>query len=85
MTSGARASKFDSGEYEDVVELGQSAAVHMPETINVWVLLMRAAVQTKNAAKASEFASKVVALACGKTQKLKSEAEAVLNARTVGA
>ncbi|WP_306112735.1 MULTISPECIES: hypothetical protein [unclassified Roseovarius] len=77
--------KFDCGEYEDVVELGQSAAVHMPETINVWVLLMRAAVQTKNAAKASEFASKVVALACGKTQKLKSEAEAVLNARTVGA
>ena len=77
--------KFDSGEYEDVVKLGQSAAVHMPETINVWVLLMRAAVQTKNAAKASEFASKVVTLACGKTQKFKSEAEAVLNARTVGA
>lgn len=77
--------KFDHGEFEDVVELGQSAASHMPETINVWVLLMRAAVQTRNAGKAAEFARKVIGLACAKTQKLKSEAEAVLNAQTVEA
>lgn len=77
--------KFDCGAFEDVVELGQSAAAHMPETINVWVLLMRAAVQTKNASKAAEFAGKVINLTCAKTQKLKSEAEAVLNAQTVGA
>ncbi len=77
--------KFDRGEFEDVVELGQSAAAHMPETINVWVLLMRAAVQTRNAGKAAEFARKVVGLTCAKTQKLKSEAEAVLNAQTVEA
>lgn len=77
--------KFDSGDFEEAVALGQSAAAHMPETINVWVLLMRAAVQTKNAGKAAEFAGQVIALACGKTQKLRSEAEAILNAQTVEA
>lgn len=70
--------RYGLGEYGAALELGQSAAAALPETLNVWVLLMRAATKAKDAAKATEFAHKVIDLTCLETEKLKSEAEAVL-------
>ena len=70
--------KFRLGEYATAMELAQSAVISLPEKINVWVLLMRAADKAENAAKATESAHKVIELTCAKTEKLKSEAEAVL-------
>lgn len=76
--------RFGLGEYGAALEFGQSAAAALPETINVWVLLMRAATKAKDEAKATEFALKVIELACDETEKLKSEAETLLQTRLVG-
>jgi hypothetical protein len=75
--------RFDRGEFEKVIELGQSAADSMSDRISVWVLLMRAANKTENPGKAAEFASKVIDLACAKTEWLRAEAEAVRNAHAM--
>jgi len=76
--------RFGLGEYATALELGQSAAAFLPEKINVWVLLMRAATKADYPTEAVEFAMKVIGLTCPKTQALKSEAEAVLHSHAVG-
>lgn len=76
--------QYGQGEYARALEHGQSAATHLPDSVGVWVLLMRSAQKLKNSAKASEFAQRVVDLACGKTEKLKKEAEAVLHSQLAG-
>ena len=70
--------RFGRGDYDTVIELGQSAAQHLPEKINIWVLLMRAADKAGHGGKATEFARKVIALASPETEKLKAEAETLL-------
>ncbi len=75
--------RFKLGEFETAIALGQSAARYMPDTINVWVLLMRAAVKINDQSRAVLFAHKVKNLACTKTAALSSEAEALLQANLV--
>ncbi len=70
--------RYDLGDYDMAVELGQSASAILSETINVWVLLMRAARKSDDGPKAAEFAQRVIDLACTETEKLRSEAESVL-------
>jgi hypothetical protein len=77
--------RFGRGEYATALQLGKSAAAFLPETINVWVLLMRAAIKTHRNDEAAEFARKVIGLTCPKTVALKSEAEAILQSNLVGA
>ncbi|WP_299192372.1 hypothetical protein [uncultured Litoreibacter sp.] len=77
--------RFGLGEYATAMQLGQAAAQFMPEKINVWVLLMRAAKKGNFQAEAVEFARKVTGLACPDTEAFKTEAEAVLHAKAVGA
>lgn len=77
--------RFGLGEYATALQLGKSAAAFLPEKINVWVLLMRAATKAHYKAEAADFARKVIGLACPKTEALKSEAEAVLQSNLVRA
>lgn len=76
--------RFDRGDYGDVLALGPIAADHLSERIGVWVLLMRAALRADEDSKATEFAGRVVDLACDRTEKLRAEAEAVLTGQLVG-
>lgn len=76
--------RYGQGEYAQALEHGQSAATHLPNSVGVWVLLMRSAQKLKNSAKALEFAQRVVDLTCGKTEKLKKEAEAILQTQLAG-
>jgi hypothetical protein len=75
---------FDRGEFEEVLKLGPIATDFLSERIGVWALLMRAALKANDTGQAMEFARRVIDLACGKTQNLRVEAEAVLNAEPVG-
>ncbi|WP_281857511.1 hypothetical protein [Litoreibacter halocynthiae] len=77
--------RFARGEYMTALQLGKSAAALLPETINVWVLLMRAATKAQQKSEAVEFARNVIGLACPKTEALKSEAEAIVQTHLVGA
>lgn len=77
--------RFGLGEYTTAIQLGKSAAEHLPEKLNVWVLLMRAAMKAQISAEAVEFAKKVIDLTCSETEAFKSEAEAVLQSNMVGA
>lgn len=77
--------QYQRGAFERALDHGQAAARHIPEKINLWVLLMRAALKLENLAQAREFAARVIALACERTKKLKAEAEKVLHADAVGA
>jgi hypothetical protein len=76
--------RFSRGEYTTALQLGKSAAAYLPEKINVWVLLMRAATKADYKAEAAEFARKVIGLACPETEALKTEAEAILQSNVVG-
>ncbi|WP_055688148.1 hypothetical protein [Litoreibacter arenae] len=77
--------RFARGEYGAALQLGKSAAAYLPEKINVWVLLMRAAAKAQHQSEAAEFARTVIGLACPKTEALKSEAQAVLQSNLAGA
>ncbi len=77
--------RFSAGEFETAMELGQSAAELLPEKINVWVLLMRSALKLGDSINASAFAERVIDLTSPDTEKLKLEAQAVLNSDLVGA
>jgi len=76
---------FGRGEFEQTLDLGQGVASHFPESIGVWVLLMRASVKLRKDTAAAEFARKVMELASAKTRNIKAEAEAVLTAQKVDA
>ncbi|WP_323770686.1 hypothetical protein [Antarctobacter sp.] len=69
--------QYDQGNFAQAIEFGLSAVHQMPTKINVWILLMRAAVKTGNNALAETSASKIIGLADEKTPKLKTEAETV--------
>lgn len=75
--------RFKLEEYDAALSLGQAAAAHMPDTLNVWVLLMRAAGKINDHSQAVSFAHKVINLACTRTAAFKTEAEAVLQANLV--
>ena len=77
--------QFKRGAFDRALDHGLAAAPHIPEKINLWVLLMRAALKLENLVQAREFAAHVIALACERTKKLKAEAERVLSATVVGA
>lgn len=77
--------RFGLGEYKTAIQLGKAAAAFLPEKINVWVLLMRAATKAQYSVEAVEFARKVIDLTCSETEALKSEAEAVLHSNLAGA
>ncbi len=77
--------RFGLGDYATALEHGKAAAALLPEKITTWVLLMRAASKAQNSSEAIVFAQKVIGLACHKTDALKTEAEAVLQAHVIGA
>ncbi|WP_417210291.1 hypothetical protein [Antarctobacter sp.] len=69
--------QYDQGDFAQAIAFGQTAADQMPTKINVWILLMRAAVRTGNNALAETAADKVIALADENTPKPKTEAETI--------
>lgn len=75
---------FNNGDYSSAIQLGERAAVDMPEKINIWVLLMRAANRTDRFDEAAEYAQKVVHLSKKANENLRIEAQAILHADCVG-
>lgn len=74
---------FEQGEFGAALDHGRAAARDLPETISVWVLLMRAAVKLSDPGQARECAGRVIDLACDRTLRFKAEAEAVLASEQV--
>lgn len=70
--------RFKAGDYEVALRLGRKAAAALPNNINVWVLLMRAASRTGDAVNAADHAQRVLALAGPDHAKLKAEAGALI-------
>ncbi|SNS46848.1 hypothetical protein [Antarctobacter heliothermus] len=69
--------QFDDGDFARAIAYGCAAAEQMPDRINVWVLLMRAAVKTGDSSLAARSADRVIALSDEATEKLRAQAEAV--------
>lgn len=69
--------QFDEGDFARAIDYGSVAADKMPDRINVWVLLMRAAVKAGDTPLAAKAADRVIALSDETTHKLRTQAEAV--------
>ena len=72
---------FTAGAYAEALEIGCVAAKALPNNLSIWVLIMRAAHRTKQAALAAEYAAQVMALATPQTSKFADEAAMHLAAK----
>lgn len=75
---------FNNGDYSSAIQSGERAAVDMPEKINIWVLLMRAANRTDRFEQAAQYARNVVRLSKKANENLRIEAQTILHAECVG-
>lgn len=71
--------RFDSGAFEDAIEIGLKTSQAMPDKISVWVLLMRSAAKAGDQTSLRKFAEQVLTLADPETSRLEAEALAHLD------
>ena len=76
---------FQLGFDEAALKIGQQAVAELPDNINLWVLLMRAAKRSSEQEKSIQKEKNVVRLAKPENENLRIEAQTVLDGSSIGA